>query len=48
VAYSLLKSLKKVLGEAGLEKLTSSPVVPCPEAFGVVLKAERETTVLKK
>lgn len=48
VAYSLLKSLKKVLGEAGLEKLISSPVVHCPEAFGVVLKAERETTVLKK
>lgn len=39
VDLSLLKRLKEVLGEAGLEQLTSFPVVHCPEAFGVILKA---------
>ncbi|XWS16311.1 hypothetical protein CRYUN_Cryun34aG0074200 [Craigia yunnanensis] len=38
-AYPFLKSLKKVLGEAGLEALISFPVVHCPQAFGIVLKA---------
>ncbi|CAK7325117.1 unnamed protein product [Dovyalis caffra] len=39
VAFLLLKSLKKILREAGLDRLISFPVVHCPEAFGVVLKA---------
>ncbi|PSS07413.1 Zinc phosphodiesterase ELAC protein like [Actinidia chinensis var. chinensis] len=36
---SILRNLKKVLTEAGLEALISFPVVHCPQAFGVVLKA---------
>ncbi|GMJ05211.1 tRNAse Z4 [Hibiscus trionum] len=36
---ALLYRLKKVLNKAGLERLISFPVVHCPEAFGVVLKA---------
>ncbi|KAL7222149.1 hypothetical protein ACSBR1_023958 [Camellia fascicularis] len=35
----ILNNMKKVLGEAGLEALISFPVVHCPQAFGVVLKA---------
>ncbi|KAK4395221.1 tRNAse Z TRZ4, mitochondrial [Sesamum angolense] len=38
-AIPILKSLKKVLAEAGLEALVSFPVVHCPQAFGVVLQA---------
>ncbi|KAL0319282.1 UNVERIFIED_CONTAM: tRNAse Z TRZ4, mitochondrial [Sesamum angustifolium] len=38
-AVPILKSLKKVLAEGGLEALTSFPVVHCPQAFGVVLQA---------
>ncbi|KAG2305966.1 hypothetical protein Bca4012_084806 [Brassica carinata] len=38
-ALPYLKKLKKVLGEMGLEDLISFPVVHCPQAFGVVLKA---------
>ncbi|VVB00491.1 unnamed protein product [Arabis nemorensis] len=34
-----LKNLKKVLSEIGLEDLISFPVVHCPQAFGVVVKA---------
>lgn len=34
-----LQKLKKVLSEAGLDILTSVPVVHCPQAFGVVLQA---------
>ncbi|CAG7867968.1 unnamed protein product [Brassica rapa] len=34
-----LKNLKKVLGEVGVEDLISFPVVHCPQAFGVVVKA---------
>ncbi|XP_010500810.1 PREDICTED: zinc phosphodiesterase ELAC protein 2-like [Camelina sativa] len=34
-----LKNLKKVLRETGLEDLISFPVVHCPQAFGVVIKA---------
>ncbi|XVF24938.1 hypothetical protein REPUB_Repub13aG0170700 [Reevesia pubescens] len=46
--YPYLKSLKKVLGEAGLEALISFPVVHCPQAFGIVLKAtERVNSVGK-
>ncbi|KAL9232104.1 hypothetical protein vseg_007247 [Gypsophila vaccaria] len=39
VVFQRLKSLKKVLHEAGLETLISVPVVHCPQAFGVSLKA---------
>ncbi|KAK6912030.1 tRNase Z endonuclease [Dillenia turbinata] len=39
VVVPVLKKLKKVLNEAGLEALISFPVVHCPHAFGVVLKA---------
>ncbi|KAK6914858.1 tRNase Z endonuclease [Dillenia turbinata] len=38
-AVPILKNLKKVLNEAGLEALISFPVVHCPHAFGVVLQA---------
>lgn len=34
-----LRNLKEVLKEAGLEALTSFPVVHCPQAFGVALTA---------
>ncbi|KZV50110.1 zinc phosphodiesterase ELAC protein 2 [Dorcoceras hygrometricum] len=37
-AIPVLKSLEKVLNEAGLEALISFPVIHCPQAFGVVLK----------
>ncbi|KAL1212426.1 tRNase Z TRZ3 [Cardamine amara subsp. amara] len=41
-----LKNLKKVLSEIGLEDLISFPVVHCPQAFGVVVKAaERVNSV---
>ncbi|XP_057505289.1 tRNase Z TRZ3, mitochondrial [Actinidia eriantha] len=36
---SIIRNLKKVLTEAGLETVMSFPVVHCPQAFGVVLKA---------
>ncbi|XP_057967084.1 tRNase Z TRZ3, mitochondrial [Malania oleifera] len=39
VVVPILKNLEKVLGDAGLEALISFPVVHCPQAFGVVLKA---------
>lgn len=38
-AAPILKSLKKVLTEAGLEALVSFPVVHCPQAYGVALQA---------
>ncbi|KAG9143324.1 hypothetical protein Leryth_018599 [Lithospermum erythrorhizon] len=37
--YRILKNLKKMLKEAGLESMTSFPVIHCPEAYGVALKA---------
>lgn len=44
----VLKKLKEVIREAGLEALISFPVVHCPQAFGVVLKAaERINSVGK-
>ncbi|PWA89273.1 tRNAse Z4 [Artemisia annua] len=44
VAYPILKNLKDVLGDAGLDDVISFPVVHCPQAFGVALKgAERAT-----
>ncbi|XP_039009283.1 tRNAse Z TRZ4, mitochondrial-like [Hibiscus syriacus] len=38
-AYPFLRRLNNILGEAGLEALISFPVVHCPQAFGIVLKA---------
>ncbi|KAF5739168.1 zinc phosphodiesterase ELAC protein 2 [Tripterygium wilfordii] len=47
-AFPLLKTLKEVLTEAGLETLISVPVVHCPQAFGIALKAsERSNSVGK-
>ncbi|XP_021620709.1 tRNAse Z TRZ4, mitochondrial isoform X4 [Manihot esculenta] len=43
---SLLRSLRNVLWGAGLEGLISFPVVHCPEAFGVVLKAAERTNAV--
>ncbi|KAL6996444.1 ribonuclease Z [Sarracenia purpurea var. burkii] len=39
LVFSILQNLEKVLKEAGLEALISFPVIHCPQAFGVVLKA---------
>lgn len=39
MAFPILKNLKDVLRKAGLEALISVPVLHCPQAFGVVLKA---------
>ncbi|KAF7814244.1 tRNase Z TRZ3, mitochondrial-like [Senna tora] len=48
VVLPILKKLKRVMHEAGLESLISFPVVHCPQAFGVVLKAaERINSVGK-
>ncbi|KAI3671581.1 hypothetical protein L1987_87320 [Smallanthus sonchifolius] len=38
VSYPLIKNLKNVISDAGLENVISFPVVHCPQAFGVVLK----------
>ncbi|XP_010545682.1 PREDICTED: zinc phosphodiesterase ELAC protein 2 [Tarenaya hassleriana] len=38
-ALPYLEKLKNVLNEMGLENLISFPVVHCPQAFGVVVKA---------
>ncbi|CAN0858693.1 tRNAse Z TRZ4, mitochondrial [Linum grandiflorum] len=46
--FRLLKKLQQVMKEAGLESLISFPVVHCPQAFGVALKAaERVNSVGK-
>ncbi|KAF6171209.1 hypothetical protein GIB67_001924 [Kingdonia uniflora] len=37
--FTILKNMKKVLEEAGLDALFSVPVVHCPQAFGVVIMA---------
>ncbi|XP_042499299.1 tRNase Z TRZ3, mitochondrial-like isoform X2 [Macadamia integrifolia] len=49
MGFQNLMKLKKVLDEAGLEALISVPVVHCPQAFGIVLKAaERMNSVGKR
>lgn len=46
--YPIMKKLRRVMQEAGLESLISFPVVHCPQAFGVALKAaERINSVGK-
>ncbi|XP_010487479.1 PREDICTED: zinc phosphodiesterase ELAC protein 2-like isoform X2 [Camelina sativa] len=44
-ALPFMKKLKKVLGEMGLEELISFPVVHCPQAFGVVVKAAERKNI---
>ncbi|KAL5729098.1 ribonuclease Z [Ranunculus cassubicifolius] len=47
-SFELLKKLKNVLEESGLEGLISVPVVHCPHAYGIVVKAaERSNNVGK-
>lgn len=43
-----MESLRKVLGDVGLEALISFPVVHCPQAFGVALKAAERTNSVGK
>ncbi|PIA64794.1 hypothetical protein AQUCO_00100337v1, partial [Aquilegia coerulea] len=43
MGLEILRNLKKVLGEAGLEALVSVPVVHCPQAYGLVLRAAERT-----
>lgn len=42
-AFPVLAMLKRILREAGLEALISFPVIHCPQAYGVVLKAADRT-----
>ncbi|PKA59063.1 ribonuclease Z [Apostasia shenzhenica] len=44
----ILRRLKELLHEAGLEALYSVPVVHCPQAFAFVLKAAQRTNRLGK
>ncbi|KAF5932057.1 hypothetical protein HYC85_028228 [Camellia sinensis] len=39
VVFPILKNLKEVLREVGLDALISFPVVHCPQAYGAALKA---------
>lgn len=48
VAIPPMKSLKKVLSEAGLEGLISFPVVHCPQSFGIALKAAERINSIGK
>ena len=48
MALPILKTLKKALREAGLEALVSFPVVHCPQAFGVALKAAKRINSVGK
>lgn len=41
--FPLLKTLKEILRDAGLEALISFPVIHCPQAYGAVLKAADRT-----
>ncbi|XP_074576785.1 LOW QUALITY PROTEIN: tRNase Z TRZ3, mitochondrial-like [Curcuma longa] len=47
-ALPVLMGLKELLSEAGLEALYSVPVVHCPQAFGVVLKAAERLNIMGK
>ncbi|XP_042454477.1 tRNase Z TRZ3, mitochondrial-like [Zingiber officinale] len=47
-ALPILMGLKELLSEAGLEALYSVPVVHCPQAFGVVLKAAERLNIMGK
>ncbi|XP_061374803.1 tRNAse Z TRZ4, mitochondrial isoform X2 [Gastrolobium bilobum] len=44
----ILKKFKEVIEEAGLKALISFPVIHCPQAFGVVLKAEERVNSVGK
>lgn len=43
VVFPLIKKLKNVLNDVGLEALVSFPVVHCPNAYGVLIKAADRT-----
>ncbi|WOL12430.1 hypothetical protein Cni_G21197 [Canna indica] len=47
-ALPVLMRLKELLSGAGIEALYSVPVVHCPQAFGVVLKAAERINMLGK
>lgn len=46
--YPLLRKLKGVIQEAGLNTLISFPVVHCPQSYGVVLEAEKRISSVGK
>ncbi|KAJ4957592.1 hypothetical protein NE237_024703 [Protea cynaroides] len=48
MGFQILMKLKKVLDEAELEALISVPVVHCPQAFGLMLKAKERTNSVGK
>ncbi|KAK7301398.1 hypothetical protein RJT34_12261 [Clitoria ternatea] len=48
VVSPIMKRFKEVIQAAGLKALISFPVVHCPQAFGVVLKAEERTNSVGK
>ncbi|ONK80061.1 uncharacterized protein A4U43_C01F13400 [Asparagus officinalis] len=48
MAEPLLIRLKSILRDAGLEALYSVPVIHCPQAFGVVLKAAERINSVRK
>ncbi|GKV27121.1 hypothetical protein SLEP1_g36326 [Rubroshorea leprosula] len=47
-AYPILERLKKMLLESGLEALISFPVVHCPQAYGIALKAAERVNSIEK
>lgn len=47
-AFPLMRTMKKMLGEMGLDELISFPVVHCPQAFGVSLKASQRPNAAGK
>lgn len=44
--FKSLNKLKNVVKEAGLEGIVSVPVVHCPQAFGVVVKAAERRNII--
>lgn len=46
VVFPLIKKLNNVLSDAGLEALVSFPVVHCPNAYGVLIRAADRTNVV--
>lgn len=48
MALPILSKLKNVLHDAGLEVMYSVPVVHCPHAFGIVLKASERMNIVCK
>ncbi|CAH9095462.1 unnamed protein product [Cuscuta europaea] len=48
LTFPILRNLNEVLSEAGLEGLISFPVIHCPLAYGVVLRAAERTISVGK